>query len=181
MLHELEHAASALALTPNGNWIVKSGLSAFPKQDGMLYASGDLLLEEGAQEDIRWKHLDGEPPLYEQGVMLWEALIGLDPQIEKLRYEAKFLGRNRGELVGHIETLLGPLALDDLEAYRKTAGAQRLVNYPEFKDTIVGMVRVHDDDPAQAQTRTAEAKTLARRILDKVIDIFGIICIIMIS
>lgn len=170
VLHELEHAASTLALTENGSWMVHSGLGVFPSREddeGLRDWTGDFLLEEGAQEHIRWKELDGEPPEYEQGVMLWEMLISLDPQIEKLRFEAKFLNRNRGELIGHIENLLGPMAIEELEAYCAIDGNQRLVNYPVLKDKIVAMIRIGDKDAHIAEDKTKEAQKHARKVLNK--------------
>ena len=99
--------------------------------------------------------------------MLWEMLIGLDPELGNLRYEEKFLNRNRGKLIGHIENLLGPTAVENLEAYCKTDGNQRLVNYPALKDEIVSMIRVYDEDASKVEDKTEKAQKRARKILDE--------------
>lgn len=166
LMHELEHGESVGATTPNGSWMVQSGLGVFPKlENGNRMWHGDLLLDEGAQEHIRWRNLDMVAPVYEKGVMFWEAIIAIDPNIERLRFEAKFLGRNRGELIGGIEAILGPHAVEELEGFwSKHLG---ILDYPAYKDKIVGMIDMYDPDQNERTAKTEAARKIARQKLDE--------------
>lgn len=164
--HELEHGESVGALTNSGFWMAQSGIAVFPqRENGNRDWHGTLLLEEGTQEQIRWRHLDGVTPVYEKGVMFWEAMIAIDPKIEKLRFEAKFLGRNRGELIGSIESILGPHAVEELEDFWDTHLG--ILNYPEYKNKLVGMIDVYDSDLERRTAKTEAAKNIARQKLDE--------------
>jgi len=166
IVHELEHGESVGSTTPDGSWLVQSGLGVFPKREnGGRDWHGSLLLEEGAQEQIRWRHLDKINPVYEKGVMFWEAVIALNPVIEKLRFEAKFLGKNRGVLIGSIESILGPLAVEELESFWSSQTG--ILSYPDFKDKFISMINIYDPDPQIAREKTSNAKGLARDKLDQ--------------
>lgn len=167
VLHELLHGASVRA-TQDSGWNIKAGLGVMPAYEGSGLRSwtGSFLLDEGTQEDIRWKELDGTPPSYEESVMFWEMMKVLDPEIEKLRFEAKFLNKGRGQMIGHIESILGPSAVEEIEEMLQ-GEMTKLVNYPGWKTKMVEMIDIYDDDPVVREKKTIAARIKAREVLDQ--------------
>lgn len=166
--HELMHAASFHAKSADVDYEVKSGLGSMPTvgETGSIRSwTGSQLLEEGAQEQIRWRHLDGSSPSYEKSVMFWEVAMALDPSIEKDRFDAKFMGKGRGSLIGKIENIFGPGAVesieDTLDDYAK------LRTYPEWKEMLTAMISMDGKDQDEKQQNTEAARLKAREILDR--------------
>ena len=168
MLHELVHGVSVHALTPDGSWMIKSGIGVLPTDESgkRLSWTGDSVLDEGSQEQIRWRQLDEGTPSYETGVMFWEMIQALDPMIEKLRFEAKFLNRNRGEMIGRIEAILGPSAVEEIEFFERTNSS--LVHFADYKDKLVSMIDIYDEDTKTRTRKTEAARQEARKTLDDV-------------
>lgn len=173
--HELMHVSSFAAQDGTLNLISRSGIGALNSvgtSDEQRMWVGRQLLEEGAQEDIRWRHLGGMRPDYDKSVMFWEAAVALDPSLEKDRFAAKFLNQDRGAMIGKIENIFGPHAVEVIESDFK--GYERIRDYPDWKDKIVGMVEIYDADPEQREVKTAAARIKARAVLDKVqLEILG--------
>ncbi len=168
ILHELLHGASFHAKSEDIDYEVRSGLGAMPTfgEGSPLRAwVGSKLLEEGAQEDIRWRHLDGASPSYEKSVMFWEAAIALDPSLEVDRFNAKFLNKDRGLLIGKLESIFGPNVVEILESEMSDYAALR--DYPAWKDMVEGMVDIYDVDPEVRAEKTNAAKKTIRESLDK--------------
>lgn len=175
ILHELMHAASFRAKAADLDYATRTGLSAmasYGESDVVKAWTGSLLLDEGAEEHIRWRHLDGTNPSYEKSVMFWEAAIALDPTIEVDRFNAKFFNKDRGVLIGKIENIFGPGAVEAIED--DMPSASRLRDYPDWKDSLVAMIDVYDADPSKRKTNTQLARQQARQVLDKVqLEIYG--------
>jgi len=168
ILHELMHAASFRANSADVDYEVRSGLSALPTagEDTLLRSVvGSELLDEGAQEHIRWRELDGTSPSYEQSVMFWEAAIALDATLEVDRFTAKFFNQGRGKLIGKLESIFGPNVVEDLEG--SLPDFRRLRDYPNWKDMLVNKIEVHDENPAIKKQKTEAARAEARAVLDK--------------
>jgi hypothetical protein len=164
LLHELMHTASFMAKAEEVDYVTRKGIAAMPSLEGYsggVHAwTGTQLLEEGAQEDIRWRHLDGTPPSYEKSVMFWESAIALDPSLERDRFGVKFLNEGRGSLIGKIENIFGPGAVEIIEA--DLGDYARFRDYPDWKDKIVAMVEGGSVEESTAM------RLKAREVLDSV-------------
>lgn len=160
LTHELEHAASYIG-TVTGRDAPRSGLRANDiNESGQMLARshGGLLLDEGSQEDILWKaDLErAEDVTYIQQVIFWNGLLAIRPDLEKTRFEAKFLNTpgSRGYLVGEIESIFGPFAVEEID--RLIAELDTLRKLPQLKDRIVELANV---DREQLRTKMDETQT----------------------
>lgn len=149
LTHELEHAASFIG-TITGRDAPRSGLRVNDiSESGQMLARshGGLLLDEGSQEDILWKaDLErAEDVTYIQQVIFWNGLLAIRPDLEKTRFEAKFLNTpgSRGYLVGEIESIFGPFAVEEID--RLIAELDTLRKLPLLKDRIVELANVDGD------------------------------------
>jgi len=167
ILHELMHAASYRSKLEGIDYVVGVGLSVTPAigdESKFRSQTGSILLEEGAQEDIRWRHVDKSTPSYERPLMFWEAAIAIDPSLEKDRFNAKFFNVDRGVMIAKIENIFGPYAVEIIES--EMSDYNRLRDYPDWKDKLVGMIDVYDANPETRTAKTEAARKKAREVLD---------------
>ncbi len=158
LMHELEHAASFIG-TFTGRDAPRSGLRVndVNEHGQMLVRShGALFLDEGAQEDILWKSgLERSRDVtYIHQVVVWNGILAVRPELEKLRFEAKFLNTpgSRGKLVGEIEAVLGPFAIEEVDKLIDEFGTLR--KFPILKERLSTMVGEDTDDFRKAMDVT---------------------------
>lgn len=141
ILHELLHVASdfgSIQLKSGLFENIKSGIGAtvgdINKPNFMMRHGNQL--DEGAQEYIRYKYLDGTSPAYERQVMFWELAIKIDPSIEQKMLKAKFLGEGRGDLIGSLELIFGPTSIEEFDEHTSET-PNRARNMPLATDMLL--------------------------------------------
>jgi hypothetical protein len=147
--HELMHCASSIMQyeqeTDFGPIRASSGIDV--RLDDL--AHGKWINEASIEQYRRRAFNTGSDFAYQPFVAVLNAADAIRPDFEQNRLRAMLLHEDRGEMVGQLELIFGPLAAEHIqEAAKKVKSASDL---PAFRDEIVVMVEAENRELATAK------------------------------
>lgn len=156
--HEVMHGAFAVWYDTEraGTGIISNGIELHePERNGTW-------LNEGTIEKYRRDNFGSENFgfSYETSVAVLDVADTLDPGFEDARLKAAVFNEGRGEMIGRLEMLFGPMAVERL--HETISKVSKIAELDAFKDEVVSMLAEKDREKAREVLDETLASVLAR-------------------
>ena len=109
--HEIMHSLFAVWYQPEHEFVgvLSNGLDILGKEPHGGW------LNEATIEKYKKRRLGSKTFAYETGVLVLEVADAIDPDYEKMRLRAAVLNEGRGQVIGKLESIFGPLAFEKID------------------------------------------------------------------